>query len=420
MTDGNATRLAAVRAILAVTQERQLLSDVLMNPAMGFAGLPPEKRAEAQRLVMETLGRVVPIDAVVAPHMRREPAPMMRAILRLAVAELVDRPQDAHGIVNAAVTLARQDHSAGAAAGFVNAVLRRVSAGPVELAVQKLPGWMRRGLVQSWGKDAVAAMEAAHLAGPTLDVTLRDGAADWAERLGAEVLPTGSLRVRSGVQVSALPGFDEGAWWVQDAAAALPAHVLAPAPGARVLDLCAAPGGKTMQLAAMGADVTALDVSEHRLGRLRANLARTKLAARVVVADMLDWVPDAPFDAILLDAPCSASGTIRRHPDLPFVKTRADVEGLVTLQAALIDRAMMWLKPGGRLVYCSCSIFPAEGEDQISAALARHAGWQLDASAPVPARWQARPGEARILPHHLAEIGGIDGFYIAALTHADR
>jgi len=415
-------RQVALGALIEITGARRSLTDVLADPGTGFSELAPEDRARAQRLLLSSLRRALPADALLAPHLRKEPTVQVRAILRMAVTELHERPEDAHGIVDAAVSLAHGSGAGGAAAGFVNAVLRKISGAPVELAVQKLPGWLRRQLVQAWGKQAVAEMEAAHLAGAPLDLTLKHPgqAQHWAERLAADILPTGGLRMMQGGQVSALEGFAAGDWWVQDAAASIPAQVLDAGPGQKVLDLCAAPGGKTMQLAARGADVTALDLSATRLQRLEANLSRTGLAAQIVVADALDWTPLQRFDAILLDAPCSATGTIRRHPDLPFVRTRADVESLVALQARLIDRALDWLAPGGRLVYCTCSILPAEGEEQITAALARHPGVVLDAVAvqSQPLEWQSGPGVLRILPHHWAGRGGIDGFFIAAVRRS--
>jgi 16S rRNA (cytosine967-C5)-methyltransferase len=231
------------------------------------------------------------------------------------------------------------------------------------------------------------------------------------------MLPTGSLRLAEAGQITALPGYAEGAWWVQDAAAALPARVLDPRPGERVLDLCAAPGGKTLQLAAAGAEVTALDISGPRLARLRENLERTRLTAEIVVADALHWQPDALFDAVLLDAPCSASGTIRRHPDLPFVKTGAELPDLVTLQAALIDRALGFVKPGGRLVYCTCSLLPEEGEAQLEAALVRHAGLTVERpeAAGIDTAWITAQGGLRLRPDYWANRGGMDGFFIVRL-----
>jgi 16S rRNA (cytosine967-C5)-methyltransferase len=194
--------------------------------------------------------------------------------------------------------------------------------------------------------------------------------------------------------------------------------VLAPRAGERVLDLCAAPGGKTMQLADAGAEVTALDISAARMARVSENLARTGLTARLVVADALDWQPETPFDAILLDAPCSATGTIRRHPELPFVKSMADLPALVALQARLIDRAVNWLAPGGRLVFSTCSLLPQEGEAQLAGALARHPGLRVE--PPVlpwlPPNWQGPEGGLRLRPDRWAEQGGMDGFFIARLV----
>ena len=417
MADALAARAAAVALLLEVTEGRRMLSDALAGEAL--AGLEPADRARAQRLALAALRRAEPADAALAPHLRKTPPAVVRAILRLAVAELAERPDEAHGIVSSAVSLARNDTRAAQAAGFVNAVLRKVIAAPLVLEVQRLPGWLRAPLMQRFGKAAVKGIEAAHLAGAALDLTVKraEDAALWAERLGATVLPGGSLRLAAGVQVSALPGYDDGAWWVQDAAAAIPAQVLAVQPGERVADLCAAPGGKTLQLAAAGASVVAVDVSEPRMARVRENLARCGLAADCVVADALAWEPGEAFDAILLDAPCSATGTIRRHPDLPFVKGPEDVPGLVALQAALIDKAVGLLKPGGRLVYCTCSLLPAEGEDQFAAALLRHVGLVRDQKAVAgwPGAWDARGGGLRIRPDHWADQGGIDGFFIGAL-----
>jgi 16S rRNA (cytosine967-C5)-methyltransferase len=268
-------------------------------------------------------------------------------------------------------------------------------------------------LVHAYGRDVVTAIEAVQATAPPMDLTLRAGA----EAPEGEVLSTGSLRLADRGQVSTLLGYEAGGWWVQDAAAALAAPLLGDVKGLRVLDLCAAPGGKTMQLAAMGAEVTALDISAPRMARVAENLARTGLAAQCVVADALQWVPDAPFDAILLDAPCSATGTIRRHPDLPFVKDGSEIAGLVDLQAQLLDRALGWLRPGGRLVYCTCSLLPEEGEGQLAAALARHPGLRVVAPAlpGLDPAWITEQGGLRLRPDYWADKGGMDGFFMACL-----
>jgi 16S rRNA (cytosine967-C5)-methyltransferase len=319
----------------------------------------------------------------------------------------------AHGVVNAAVEIARQGGKRTAhLAGLVNAVLRLLPDTP-SLSVQKLPRWLRQPLVHAFGRDAVTAIEAVQAQAPPLDLTLRPGfAAPEGERL-----PTGSLRLRNPGQLSTLPGYAEGGWWVQDAAAALAAQLLQPQPGERVLDLCAAPGGKTLQLAAAGADVTALDISAPRMARVEANLARTGLTASLVIADALHWQPEAPFDAVLLDAPCSATGTIRRHPDLPFVKDGAELPALTALQAALIDRALGWLRPGGRLVFSTCSLLPEEGEAQFAAALTRHPGLTVerrDLPGVEPAWWTPE-NALRLRPDYWADRGGMDGFFLVRL-----
>jgi len=402
-------RAAAVRILGAVLGEGQLLG----QSDEALAGLSGADRARAQRLAAQVLRQLAPVDAVLKPLLRKAPPLPVLNVLRLAVAELA-AGEAAHGVVNQAVTLVRAGRH-GAMAGLVNAVLRKIAAAPPVLKPQRLPRWLRDPLVAAWGKAAVVAMESVQAVPAPVDITLRAGRPPVP---GAEALPTGSLRLPAGVQVSALPGYDSGDWWVQDAAAAMAARVLAPRPGERVLDLCAAPGGKTLQLADAGAQVTALDISGPRLARLRDNLARTGLQAEVVAADALHWQPDAPFDAILLDAPCSATGTLRRHPDLPFVKDGSELAELLPLQAALIDRALGWLAPGGRLVYCTCSLLPDEGEAQVAAALIRHPGLQVQRVLPAGAEagWLTPEGALRLRPDYWADRGGMDGFFIACLT----
>lgn len=402
-------RAAAVRILGAVLGEGQLLG----QSDEALAGLSGADRARAQRLAAQVLRQLAPVDGVLKPLLRKAPPLPVLNVLRLAVAELA-AGEAAHGVVNEAVTLVRAGRH-GAMAGLVNAVLRKIAAAPPVLKPQRLPRWLRDPLVAAWGKAAVVAMESVQAVPAPVDITLRAGRPPVP---GAELLPTGSLRLPAGVQVSALPGYDSGDWWVQDAAAAMAARVLAPRPGERVLDLCAAPGGKTLQLADAGAQVTALDISGPRLARLRDNLARTGLQAEVIAADALHWQPDAPFDAILLDAPCSATGTLRRHPDLPFVKDGSELAELLPLQAALIDRALGWLAPGGRLVYCTCSLLPDEGEAQVAAALIRHSGLQVQRVLPAGAEtgWLTPDGALRLRPDYWADRGGMDGFFIACLT----
>ena len=405
MAEGLAARAAAVAILDGVLGEGRMLAD--------FAGpdLAPADRARALRLAGAVLRHLEPADLALKPHLRKSPPLTVQNMLRLAVVELA-QGAPAHGVVNAAVEMARRGKRTAHLAGLVNAVLRAVPEGAA-LTAQKLPRWMRQPMVHAYGREAVAAIEAVQALEPPLDLTLRPGF----EAPEGMVLPTGSLRLTAPGQVSALPGYATGGWWVQDAAAALPAGLLAAQAGERALDLCAAPGGKTLQMAAAGAAVTALDISGPRMARVAANLARTGLTANLVVADALVWQPDAPFDAILLDAPCSATGTVRRHPDLPFVKDGTEVAGLVALQAALLDRALGWLAPGGRLVFATCSLLPEEGEGQLTAALARHPGLKAERAdlAGVDPGWWTDAGGLRLRPDYWAERGGMDGFFMARL-----
>lgn len=406
MAEGVTARATAIAILDGVLGEGRMLSD--------FSGdhLAPADRARALRLAETTLRHLEPADKLLDKHLRKSPPLTVRNTLRLAV---VERAQGApaHGTVNAAVEITRQGAKRTAhLSGLVNAVLRALPD-PITLDTQKLPRWLRQPLVHTFGRDITTAIEAIHAQEPPLDLTLRPGF----PHPDGDLLPTGSLRLRSPGQLSTLPGYAEGGWWVQDAAAALPAKLLQPQPGERILDLCAAPGGKTLQLAASGAHVTALDISAPRMARLQANLTRTGLTATLVTADALHWQPDTLFDAILLDAPCSATGTIRRHPDLPFVKDGSELPSLTTLQTQLLDRALTWLKPGGRLVFSTCSLLPEEGEAQLAAALQRHP--TLTTERPdlpgVDPTWWTPEGALRLRPDFWADRGGMDGFFLARL-----
>lgn len=426
MAEAAEVRAAAVRLILGVTEDRTALNDQIQKGAL--AALAPPDRARAQRLALTVLRQAGPIDTVLKPFIRKEPPAYVRAILRLATAELLIGGAAPHGIVHEAVGLTRAPgRRTDGFAGLVNAVLRRVAelppSGLTNAPPQPLPGWLRGRLMSAWGKPATMRIEAAHAAGATTDLTPKDGDAEaLAARLGATALATGSVRLPAQVHLSDLPGFADGDWWVQDAAAALPARALAAQPGERVLDLCCAPGGKTLQLAAAGAAVTALDLSAARMARVGENLKRCHLNAQTVVADALTWQADQLFDAVLLDAPCSATGTIRRHPDLPFVKDVTGLKDLFALQSTLIDRALGFLKPGGRLVYATCSLLPDEGERQVAAALIRHPDLAIDRDAVAlpgtEAGWVGAEGGLRLRPDYWPLTGGMDGFYIAAFRRS--
>ena len=420
MTHVPTPRRSAARLLDLVLGEQRLLSDLLGGGAL--EALTPADRARAQRLTLETLRSLERVDRILQKHLRKATPLSVMNVLRLATTELCTGG-DAHGVVNEAVAIVAAGKRTAPLKGLVNAVLRKVAAeGPAEwakLRVPRLPKWLRAPLVEAWGSEAVAGMEAAHFAGAPLDLTAKGDAAALAQAVGGHVLPNGTVRVSDAGQVTALPGYEAGEWWVQDAAASLAARILAPAPGARVLDMCAAPGGKTMQLAAMGAQVVALDVSAGRMARVEQNLGRVGLKAEIVVGDAL--AHSEQYDAILLDAPCSATGTLRRHPDLPYAKDGAGFGDLIALQAAMLDHAITLLAPGGRLVFCTCSLLPDEGECQVEEALARHPKLRTDPEAAkvagVDPAWITAEGGVRLRPDYWAELGGMDGFYMAALTH---
>jgi 16S rRNA (cytosine967-C5)-methyltransferase len=411
-------RAAAVDLLDQVLGEGRLMSDLLATGAI--QALPPADRARAQRLAADTLRGLERADRLLSRHLRKPPPLPVRNVLRAGTVELA-LGGEAHGVVNEAVEIIGRHPRHNRLKALVNAVLRKMAdEAPAkwhDLRQPGLPGWLRAPLVEAWGKAPVAAMEQAHFAGAPLDLTVKSDAAAWAERLGGTVLPTGSVRLRDAPQISTLPGYDTGDWWVQDAAAALPVQVLAPQPGEHVLDLCAAPGGKTLQLAVAGAQVTALDISERRMARVAENLARTGLRADCVVGDALEH--RGQYDAVLCDAPCSATGTIRRHPDLPHAKDGTEFAALIDVQAAMIDHALTLLRPGGRLVFCTCSLLPDEGECQAEAALARHPGLRIDRAAldlpGVDPAWVTEEGGLRLRPDHWPDLGGMDGFYIACL-----
>ena len=414
----NTARRVAHHLLDQITGEGRLMPELLAAGVLDR--LDPADRARAQRLTLDTLRGLERADRLLEKHLRKNPPLTVRNMLRLATVEIC-MGGDAHGVVNEAVAIVGQDKRTGALKGLVNAVLRKIAVeGPAawaKLRVPRLPKWLRDPLVAAYGAPVVAAMEAVQFATPPLDLTARGDAAAVAAAVGGAVLPTGSVRIAGAGQVTALPGYDSGDWWVQDAAAAIPARVLAARPGEAVLDMCAAPGGKTMQLAATGAQVTALDISEARMARVAANLARTGLVADVVVGDAMTH--QGQYDAILLDAPCSATGTIRRHPDLPHAKDGSDFGALMEMQAAMLDHALTLLKPGGRLIYCTCSLLPDEGEVQVDEALARHPGLRVDRAAldlaGLDPAWITEEGGLRLRPDLWADQGGMDGFYIACL-----
>jgi 16S rRNA (cytosine967-C5)-methyltransferase len=351
----------------------------------------------------------------------------VRNLLRLGAVQLAFLDTPAHAAVSTTLNLATTPRLAGHK-GLFNAVLRRIDRERAALIANQdaarlnTPRWLWLSWESAYGTATARAIAEAHLSEAPLDLTLKEPAQTeaWAERLEATVLPSGSLRLAPGRgEIVKLPGFEDGAWWVQDSAATLPVRLLGPVAGRRVLDLCAAPGGKTAAVAALGAQVTAVEVSPARAARLETNLARLGLSAETVTADATEWRPPAPVNAVLLDAPCSGTGTLRRHPDIARLKDRDDIAALSALQDRLLAAAVEMIAPGGSLVYAACSLQPEEGPERIAALLA--AGAPV-ARVPVEAGevfgqddWLSPDGDLRTLPCHLAELGGMDGFYACRL-----
>ncbi|KAA0597779.1 16S rRNA (cytosine967-C5)-methyltransferase [Azospirillum lipoferum] len=391
-----------------------------------LAALQPRDRGFVRLLVATVLRRLGQIDEMIQASLVKPglPKAAIHDMLRLGTAQLVFLNTPAHAAVDTAVELAAARNAA-PYKGLINAVLRRIGREGVEMAARQdagrlnTPDWLWLSWRSAYGTARTRGIVEAHLHEAPLDITVKSDPAGWAERLGATLLPTGSLRRPPGGSVIELPGFEDGEWWVQDLAASLPAKLFGDLRGKRVFDLCAAPGGKTAQLVVQGAQVTAIDRSARRLERVTENLKRLRLEAEVLAADAATWEPETPADAVLLDAPCSATGAIRRHPDILRVKTPDDIAKLARAQSRLLARSVELVKPGGTLIYCTCSIQPEEGEAQVARLLEqdkRVERWPVTAdelgglSEPIN-----EAGEVRSLPGMLGDLGGIDGFFVARL-----
>jgi len=419
-------RNAALDLIGAVLRQRHPLDEAIEDYA-GMAELPARDRAFARLLVATVLRRLGQIDAMIA-HCLEKPLPVRAAatqdLLRMGLAQLLFLRTPPHAAVATTVDLA-EARGFLSYKGLVNAVLRRLSQeGPTLIAAQdeamlNVPPWLWRNWCEAYGEPTTRAIALAHLHEAPLDISVKKDPELWRERLDAVLLPTGSLRRQGGGAIANLPGYNEAAWWVQDAAAALPVKLLGDVAGETVIDLCAAPGGKTAQLAAAGAKVVALDRSPRRVERLNANLARLQLSAQTLVADAIQWRPSQPARFILLDAPCTATGAIRRHPDVPHLKTQDDVIRLGGVQERLLTAAVQMLAPGGIVVYCTCSLEPQEGKQQIERLLASGAPVRrvpLEAEEIGGLKECVSPeGDLRTLPCHLKDLDGIDGFFAARL-----
>lgn len=425
-------RLCAARALSSVLQRRAPL-DTVLSADQHYAKLDPRDRAFVRLLVSTALRRKGQIGAVLSPFLETAPPPLVRCILDIACVQLLFLGTPAYAAVNGAVgDLKRGAHTA-RYAKLANAVLRRVDEnGKDALAtttpIDNLPGWLREGWIKQYGKEGAAQIAAQIMEPPPLDICLSKRAAaaieDWAERLDAETLPGGAtLRRKQIGDVTSLPGFASGEWWIQGAAASLPVRLLGDIAGKRVLDMCAAPGGKTMQLADAGADVTAIDISQSRAQRIEENLARTGLSATIKIADAASYTDRDGFDHIIVDAPCSATGTIRKHPEILHIRGAGSIKYNKATQKKLLARAAQLLRPGGTMIYCTCSLEKGEGEARVAPFLKAFPEMRIvrhDVSEILSLTEAIGPkGGIRVLPHHLKECGGLDGFFIAHFARCE-
>ncbi len=429
-TAGLSVRSLALAALNRIITDG-ISFDEVIDAMPEMARLDPRDRGFVMTLVLTTLRHKGEAEAVVEVFLSR-PLPKKSGIapliLTLGAVQLLFLDQPPHAVIDLAVHLAKCNAQALHFSGLINAVLRKVAEkGKTVLdgldgPRLNTPDWLWSRWSRAYGVEIAGRIAEAHMAEPALDLTVPKDTARWAALLAGEILPTGTVRLgKAQGSVENLPGYAEGSWWVQDAASAMPVRLLGALAGKSAIDLCAAPGGKTLQLCAAGARVTALDSSGPRLERLRGNLKRTGFEAEVIVADALNYEPDVQFDAVLLDAPCSATGTIRRHPDLPYLKSAAQMGAQLSLQARLLRQAAGLVKPGGMLVYCTCSLEPAEGERQITTFLPSHPEFTvapiLAGECGIETPMITVSGCLRTLPHMaIGASQGLDGFFAARLT----
>jgi 16S rRNA (cytosine967-C5)-methyltransferase len=438
-TDGLSARRLACEVIEDVIKRRLPLDERLerLTQNSTFQGLGPSDRGLVRAIATAALRRYGTIRQALTDRLAKGFPPRsgkLESILIAATAQILVLETAPHAAVDTAVTLAREDGHAKHFTDLANAVLRRISAERPDILATSdalktdAPAWLAQRWTRAYGETTAREIASSHRQEPSLDISVKGGAEAWADRLGGVLLPTGSIRLTVRTAIPQLPGFAEGEWWVQDAAAAIPARLLDAKPGEHVLDMCAAPGGKTAQLAATGAYVTALDRSAPRMQRLQENMDRLGLTVETVVADAVSFTPEKRFDAILLDTPCSATGTIRRHPDVAWSKTMEDLFKLADLQRRLLDHAATLLKPGGRLVYATCSLEREEGDAQIASFLARNMAFQRVAVLPSDVGGAAElindDGDMRCLPSHwpnpVDRLAGLDGFFASRLVLAGQ
>ena len=433
---GLAARRIAADILDGVLHKHRTLDDQLDGAAAhpALKTLADRDRALMRRLVATILRRLGTLGHLLSRLLDRgipTDAPRAQSALLIGAAQILWMDVPDHAAVDLSVRLVQSDRRAAKYAGLVNAVLRRCAregAGLVDEVKNEtldIPPWLLKRWIAHYGEATAKGMAHAILHEPSLDLTVKSDPAQWATRLHGEQLPTGTVRTLLQGSVTMLPGFSEGAWWVQDAAAALPARLFGDIKGKTIVDFCAAPGGKTAQLAQAGARVIALDRSPARVARLKDNMTRLSLETEAIVVDATEWQGDGGgFDGILIDAPCTSTGTIRRHPDVAWLRQEADIAALGPLQKRLLQKAAGLLKVGGTLVYCTCSLEPEEGEAAVTALLSAESGLKRAPIAPDEVAGLAEiinpQGDLRTLPSHLAHadprLGGLDGFYAARLV----
>ncbi|MBH69061.1 MAG: MFS transporter [Rhodospirillaceae bacterium] len=420
------SRYAALELFTSIVVRKQTLEKAI-GTFLGFDQLSERDKGFSRLIVVTTLRRLGQIDAIVNYCLIKElpkGAETVTNVIRLAAAEILFLGVDVYASVDSAVTIvkARRFYKF---QGLTNAVLRRLAREGEKLVGEfpeelNFPEWIVKAWIREYGKSEARRLVLSSLEEPALDISVKNNANVWAEKLDAKILVTGSLRRGFGGRIEDMPGYKEGAWWVQDAGAAIPVLLFGNVKGLRVLDACAAPGGKTAQLAAAGADVTAVDRSPKRLKRLESNMIRLRLPVTCIQADLIDWEPEESFDAVLLDPPCTATGTIRRNPDLLIRKAINDTKKLVKLQDKLLSKVSRLVKPHGQLIFCTCSLQPEEGEQRISKFLAKNMKFKRNPVRPNEIGGMTelinKSGDLRTLPSQFSEVGGIDGFFVARLS----
>lgn len=431
---GFEARALAVDVLHDIMMRGRTLDDSLTRALSTPEGqaLEGRDRALARLIVMTVLRRHGDLTKVLDTYLEKslsDNTGKVWPILLMGAAQLLCLEVAPHAAISLSVDVAYAEPTSVRYAKLINAILRRVSDHGRETFAQEsraennFPDWMLASWRGAYGQDTAQQIAEACLTEPNLDISVKSDAVAWAEKLGGQILAPGSLRIVAQGRIEELAGFETGEWWVQDVAATLPVLLLGPVAGQKIADLCAAPGGKTMQLAAAGAEVTAVDSSLTRIERLKENLTRTGLTASVIAADVATWRPDEAFDGVLLDAPCSATGTIRRHPDILHLKRQGDLAPVTRLQANLLTSAAKWVRPGGVLIYCTCSLQPEEGEQQIARFLERNRNFEREpivaGTDGIAPEWLTEHGDLRTLPHFNAGAGtdavGMDGFFAARL-----